>query len=156
MDNIDRKILAFVQADFPLVERPYAVIGEKVGCSEEEAFRRVMEMKEAGLIRRIGGSFDSRKLGYVTTLVAMRVPENELERVAGLVNRYPQVTHNYERDGARFNLWFTVVAESREKLVKILAEIRAEAPGAEMLELPARRLFKLEVRFDPIREEEQP
>ena len=148
MDGLDKKILSLIQEDFPVVSRPYAAIGEKVGCSEEEAFRRIMSMKKAGIIRRIGANFDSRTLGYVSTLVGMRVPEKDLERVAAQVSGYPQVTHNYEREGP-VNLWFTLIARSRAELEQILSEIRAGAPEAQVLELPAKRLFKLRVRFDP-------
>jgi len=148
MENIDKNILRLIQEDFPLASRPYAVIGEKVGCSEEEAFRRVMAMKRAGLIRRIGGNFDSRKLGYVSTLVGMRVPEKDLEHVAALVSSYPEVTHNYQREGS-VNLWFTLVAESKDRLERILQEIEQKVPEAEMLNLPAKKVFKLKVRFDP-------
>ncbi|NQT82360.1 Lrp/AsnC family transcriptional regulator [bacterium] len=148
MDNIDIKILEFIQEGFPLASRPYAAIGEEVGCSEQEAFRRVISMKKAGVIRRIGANFDSRKLGYVSTLVGMRVPEKDLERVAALVNCYPQVTHNYQREDT-FNLWFTLVAQSRKELEQIVEEIRMAAPEAELLDLPAKRVLKLRVRFDP-------
>jgi DNA-binding Lrp family transcriptional regulator len=148
MDKLDRKILAIIQDDFPLTARPYAVIGERVGCSEEEAFRRVVAMKRAGIIRRIGGNFDSRKLGYVSTLVGMTVPEKELERVAALVSSYPEVTHNYQREDS-VNLWFTIVAESRDRMEQILQEIHRNVPEAEMLNLPAKKVFKLKLRFDP-------
>jgi len=148
MDELDRNILRLIQEDFPLAPRPYAIVGEKVGCSEEEAFRRIMAMKSAGVIRRIGGNFDSRKLGYVSTLVAMRVPEEAVHRVAALVSSYPQVTHNYQREGP-LNLWFTLVAESAAELKRILEEIKSQAPEAELLNLPAKKVFKLRVRFDP-------
>lgn len=148
MDDLDRKILALIQHDFPLVSRPYALIGEKVGCSEEEAFRRVVAMKRAGIIRRIGGNFDSRKLGYVSTLVGIRVPEENLDRVAALVNSYPEVTHNYQREGP-VNLWFTLVAESSAQLERILHEIQSRTAQAEMISLPAEKVFKLKVHFEP-------
>jgi DNA-binding Lrp family transcriptional regulator len=147
MDSIDRKILTLIQEDFPLVSRPYAWIGETVGCSEEEAFRRVMRMKQAKLIRRIGGSFDSRKLGFVSTLVGMHVPEDDVERVAALISSFPQVTHNYMRED-RVNLWFTLIAESEEELNRLLEEIKSRVPEAEILNLPAKKVFKLRVRFD--------
>ncbi len=150
MDTLDAKILALIQDDFPVVLRPYAAIGEKVGCSQEEAFRRVMAMKKAGIIRRIGGSFHSRNLGYVTTLIGVAVPEKDLEGVACLINSYPQVTHNYQREGP-VNLWFTIVAESQAELERIIREISARTPQAEMLDLPAEKVFKLKVRFAPPR-----
>jgi DNA-binding Lrp family transcriptional regulator len=147
MDDLDKKILGLVQEDFPLVPQPYAVIGEKVGCSEEEAFRRVRAMKRTGLIRRIGANFDSRKLGYVSTLVAMRVPQKDVEHVAVLVSSYPEVTHNYQREDS-VNLWFTLIAESKNRLEQILQEIEQRFPGVEILNLPAKKVFKLKVRFD--------
>jgi len=147
MDDIDIEILRIIQEGFPLVSRPYAVIGEKAGCSEQEAFRRVMALKEAGVIRRIAASFDSRRLGYVSTLVGMRVPEKHLERVAHIVNGFPQVTHNYQREGP-LNLWFTVLAESEERLRRTLDEIKGAAPEAEMFDFPAKRVFKLRVHFE--------
>jgi len=148
MDNLDKKILSLVQVDFPATHRPYAAIGEKVGCSEDEAFRRVMAMKTAGVIRRIGGHLDLRKLGYVSTLVSMSVPEDEVESVAAFVSSYPQVTHNYQREGP-VNLWFTLVAESADEVERILHEIKTRAPQAELIDLPAKRVFKLKVHFVP-------
>lgn len=148
MDDLDKKILAVIQDDFPLASRPYALIGERVGCSEEEAFRRVVAMKRAGIIRRIGGNFDSRKLGHVSTLVGVRVPETDIERVAALVCSYPEVTHNYQREDS-VNLWFTIVAKSKDRLEQILREIQERIPEAEMLDLPAKKVFKLKVRFNP-------
>ncbi len=148
MDDLDKKILDLIQEDFPLLPRPYAAIGEKLGCPEQEVFRRVLAMKKSGVIRRIGANFDSRKLGYATTLVGMRVPAEKLEQAAALVSSYPQVTHNYQREGP-VNLWFTILAESLRELKRILDEIRVKAPEEEVLNLPAKKVFKLKVRFDP-------
>lgn len=155
MDSLDKKILSLIQDDFPLVSRPYAVIGEKVGCSENGAFRRVMAMKKAGVIRRIGGNFNSRRLGFVSTLVGMQVPPQHLERVASLVSSYPQVTHNYERNDET-NLWFTVIAPSKQELEKIVREIASRAPEARVLNLPSKRVFKLKVRFEPVPDQGRP
>jgi DNA-binding Lrp family transcriptional regulator len=155
MDSLDKKILSLIQDDFPIVSRPYAAIGEKVGCSENEAFRRVMAMKKAGVIRRIGANFDSRRLGFVSTLVGMQVPPQHLERVASLVSSYPQVTHNYERNDDT-NLWFTVIAQSRQELERIVREIASRTPEARVLNLPAKKVFKLKVRFEPIHDQGRP
>lgn len=149
MSDLDKKILTLIQDDFPISSRPYAAIGQNVGCSENEALSRVMAMKKAGVIRRIGGNFDSRRLGFVSTLVGMQVPEEHLDRVASLVNSYPQVTHNYERND-RFNLWFTIIARSRRELRRILQEIARAVPEATLVNLPATKVFKLKVRFDPV------
>ena len=74
-------------------------------------------------------------------------PTPRFERVAALVSSFPQVTHNYMRED-RVNLWFTVIAESEEELNRLLAEIKARVPEAEILNLPAKKVFKLRVQFD--------
>ncbi|MBW1992440.1 MAG: AsnC family transcriptional regulator, partial [Deltaproteobacteria bacterium] len=115
MDPLDRAILNEIQSHFPIVSRPYEEVGRRVGASEAEVLRRVQRLYDAGVIRRIGANFTSRKLGYTSTLCAAEVPAEELERFAEVVNRYPGVTHNYLRRH-RYNVWFTLIAESEERL----------------------------------------
>ena len=147
MDEIDRKILNNLQKDFPVSTRPYHVLGRKLGCSEEEVFSRVKKMKRAGLIRRLGASFDSRKLGFKSTLVGMKVPAKRLKRVISIVNKYEGVTHNYLRED-KFNLWFTLIAPSQEAIESILHQIREKSGIEDILNLPAKRLFKINVNFN--------
>jgi DNA-binding Lrp family transcriptional regulator len=105
----------------------------------------VKNLYDAGVIRRIGANFTSRKLGYTSTLCAAEVAPEQLERFAEVVNRYPGVTHNYLRRH-RYNVWFTLIAESEERLAEILTEI-SQATGARVLSLPAQEIFKIKVDF---------
>jgi DNA-binding Lrp family transcriptional regulator len=146
LDELDKAILNEIQSHFPIVSRPYAEVGRRVGVSEEEVIRRVKQMTAAGVIRRIGANFTSRKLGYTSTLCAAQVPEELLARFAQVVNRYPEVTHNYLRRH-RYNVWFTLIAESQARLAKILEEISKASGVAEILSLPAREVFKIKVDF---------
>ncbi len=146
LEDLDRAILNEIQSHFPLVPRPYAEMGKKVGAGEEEVLTRVKNMHEAGIIRRIGANFTSRKLGYTSTLCAARVPSEKLAKFAEVVNNYPGVTHNYLRRH-RFNVWFTLIAESRERLAGILDEIRKASGVDQILSLPAKEVFKIKVDF---------
>jgi DNA-binding Lrp family transcriptional regulator len=146
LDDLDKAILNEIQSHFPIESRPYAEVGKRVGAPEEEVIRRVEAMCDTGVIRRIGANFASRKLGYTSTLVAARVPEDKLERFTQVVNRYPGVTHNYLRRH-RYNVWFTLIAESAERLEAILTEIRRESGAEEILSLPALEVFKIKVDF---------
>ncbi len=147
MDILDRELLNTIQTDFPIDPRPYRALGERLCISEAEALARVQALVDSGVIRRIGPSFDSRKLGYVSTLAAMRVPSERLEEVAGLISSYPQVTHNYGRDHA-YNLWFTLVCPSRKEIDRIAGEIRERSGIDDLHLLPAERMFKIRVEFD--------
>ncbi|MFZ2089907.1 MAG: AsnC family transcriptional regulator, partial [Desulfobaccales bacterium] len=140
LDTLDRAILNEIQSHFPLVPRPYAEMGQRVGATEEEVLARVKKMHNAGIIRRIGANFTSRKLGYTSTLCAARVPPGKLSQFAEVVNHYPGVTHNYLRKH-RYNVWFTLIAESPERLADILKEICQASGVDEILSLPAKEVF---------------
>ena len=135
LDDLDRAILNEIQSHFPIDSRPYAEVGRRVGASEEEVLARVMAMAEAGIIRRLGANFTSRKLGYTSTLCAARVAPESLDHFVAVVNRYPGVTHNYLRRH-RYNVWFTLIAESAERLNRILEEISRGLGSRGNLEPP--------------------
>ncbi|MDD2421921.1 MAG: Lrp/AsnC family transcriptional regulator, partial [Heliobacteriaceae bacterium] len=103
----------------------------------------VQKLKERGIIRRIGGVFDSRRLGYRATLCALKVPPDRVDAVAAIVNGYPGVTHNYLREH-EYNMWFTLIAPTAAKMAAIIAEIKART-GCELQNLPASRVFKIKV-----------
>jgi DNA-binding Lrp family transcriptional regulator len=145
LDDLDKAILNEIQSHFPIVSRPYAEMGKRVGASEDEVMRRVQAMGDAGVIRRIGANFTSRKLGYTSTLCTASVPPEQVEQFAQTVNRYPGVTHNYLRRH-HFNVWFTLIAKSPAKVEEILGEISKET-GIQVLSLPAYEMFKIKVDF---------
>ena len=94
-DSEDKKILNLLQSDFPLVAEPWAAIADKVGISEQEVIDRIIELKRKNVVRQIGAIFDTRRLGYSSTLVAMRFPEDKLDAAAQLLNLHPGISHNY-------------------------------------------------------------
>ncbi len=146
LDDLDRAILNEIQSHFPILSRPFAEVGRKVGVPEAEVLSRVRAMVGSGVIRRLGANFTSRKLGYTSTLCAAKVPLGALEHFVETVNRYPGVTHNYLREH-RYNVWFTLIAESEDRLNEILEEIRRATGIKEILSLPAREIFKIRVDF---------
>lgn len=147
LDQTDRRLLNLIQSNFPLVSEPYRELGEELGIGEDEVISRIRRLGENGVIRRLGGIFDSRKLGYSGTLCAMKVPGEKIKEAAAVVNAFPGVTHNYLREHA-FNMWFTVLAESKEQLEEILRQIRESVGIEEIITLPAENIFKIRVNFD--------
>ncbi len=145
MDDLDKRLLDIIQSDLPLTARPYAAVGERLGLTEAEVLARVRALKGRGVIRRIGGNFQSRKLGFHSTLCAARVPQDRLDAFVAEVNRHPGVTHNYLRRHP-YNVWFTFIGPSRQAVDDTLAAMR-QATGIDILNLPASRLFKIKVDF---------
>jgi len=147
MDDIDRKILGTIQSDFPLSKRPYGDLSEQLGLPEEEIFGRVERLRKEGIIRRIGGSFDSRCLGFSTTLCAAKVPDTRVTLFVDEVNKYPGVTHNYLREH-EYNIWFTLVVTDRKEVDRLIEEIIQSTGVREVINLPATRTFKVLVDFE--------
>ncbi len=146
LTQVERKILDAIQQDFPVCPKPFVEIGERVGCTTEEAYDAVSRLRDSGIIRRIGGSYVPAKLGYVSALIAARVDADRIEDAADCASSFPEVTHNYERQ-ADYNLWFTVIAENEERLDYILNEIRVRDGVHDVQALPATETFKLKVEF---------
>jgi len=147
MDEIDRAILNRIQSDFPITPRPYLALAEALDLSEAEVLQRTLELKQNGIIRRIGGNFVPEKLGFVSTLCAARVAEEKIESFARIVNRYPGVTHNYIREGD-YNVWFTFIAPSMPEIEAHLKKISQSTGNTEIINLPAAKVFKIKAHFD--------
>ena len=145
LDMTDRRLLDIIQTAFPLQARPFARLADELGISEEEALARVRRLKELGIIRRLGANFDSRKLGWRSTLCGAQVPPERLAAFTAEVNRLPGVTHNYLRKHA-YNVWFTLIAPSEDAMAQTLRAL-SERTGITVLNLPARKIYKLKVDF---------
>jgi len=147
MDDIDRKILNKVQSDFPIVKRPFSDIAEQLHINESEVLNRIRRMKTSGKIRRIGGNFNSSKLGFTSTLCAAKVPENKLDIFVKKVNSFKGVTHNYIRAN-NYNVWFTFIAEGMDMIERSLQSLSETTGVKDILNLPAQKMFKIKVDFD--------
>jgi siroheme decarboxylase len=147
LDRKSRLILNEIQRNFPITRRPFLALARKLHLREKEILERVRILKEAGIIRRIGASFSARAVGFSSTLCAARVPKRKIDEFVGVVNWYPGVTHNYEREG-EYNIWFTLIAPSPEKIQQILQEISGRTGIQEILNLPASKTFKIAVDFN--------
>ncbi|MFZ5632738.1 MAG: AsnC family transcriptional regulator [Bacillota bacterium] len=147
LDNLDRELLNIIQSGFPVCKEPYRELAESLGTTEEDILARLKRLTEGNTIRRLGGIFDSRRLGYTGTLCAIKVPPERVEAVAGIVNGYPGVTHNYLRNH-EYNMWFTLLAPEKKEIDKVLEEIKSRAGIDDLISLPAEKLFKIKVNFD--------
>jgi DNA-binding Lrp family transcriptional regulator len=107
----------------------------------------VKRLKSEGIIRRIGGNFNSRKLKFASTLCAAKVPKEKMVRFVELVNSYPGVTHNYLRNH-KYNVWFTFIAPNTLSIENALKEIAKASGVTEILNLPAVKTYKIKVDFD--------
>ena len=154
MSKLEQQILDLIQDTFPLVERPYAAIAEIMKVSEQEAFEAIESLRKSGVIRRIGGVYDSKKLGFISRLCAGKVPASSLdfstephaqtamEKFAAVVNEIPAITHNYIRSH-EYNVWFTVIAENENEIQSIVDRLCDSTDLHDVHVMSATQKFKI-------------
>jgi DNA-binding Lrp family transcriptional regulator len=145
MDDLDRQLLNEIQSAFPVEPHPYRVIGQRIGMTEKDVLARVARLKQDGIIRRMGASINSRRVGFVSTLLAAKVPKEKFDHFVRTVNACKGVTHNYERRH-EYNVWFTLIAPSENDKKRTIRELIRKT-GVEIVELPAKKIFKIKVDF---------
>jgi DNA-binding Lrp family transcriptional regulator/cytochrome b subunit of formate dehydrogenase len=141
------RILQMLQDEFPLCRSPYAEVARQTGLSPEDADRRIFSLRQRGVIRRIGGVINPRRLGLAATLVAMKVPPEHVNEVAAVVYSMPNVTHNCLREH-EYNMWLTLTAKSSEELAATVAQLKRVTRITELLDLPSLKTYKINVRLD--------
>jgi DNA-binding Lrp family transcriptional regulator len=146
MDAVDRAIVNALQGGLPLSERPYAQAAEAIGIDEGELLRRLERLLAERVLSRFGPMYHAERLGGALTLAAMRVPQAEFERVAEIVNGFPEVAHNYEREHA-FNMWFVLATEVPERLAAVIGEIE-RATGHRVYNFPKREEYYVGLRLE--------
>lgn len=155
LEDLDRKLLNILQSEFPLAERPFAALGDRLGTSEADAMERVRRLREGKVIRQVSAIFDTRALGYASSLVAARFRPERLAEGAKVVSDHPGVSHNYERNH-EFNLWYTVAVPptSRLGLEGTVERLRLLSGAEAMRILPTLKLYKIGVKLDMTGEED--
>src|SRR5918994_2583277 len=147
MDELDRELLNRIQSDFPLVARPFEALGQPLGISEEDVITRMRALKAGRIVRQVSAIFDTKSLGYKSSLVAMRVDPVRITEAARIINEHPGVTHNYERNH-QYNLWFTIAVPPTSDLEAVVQRIHEMARAEVTRVMYTLRLFKIGVNLD--------
>ena len=149
MDQLDLRILDKLQNDFPLSAKPYEAIANKLEIPVDELWAKIERMVSEKVIRRIGASLNSHKIGFQSTLAAVSVDSNLVKKAAEVIGKFHEVTHSYLRKD-KFNVWFTIIAPDNNRIEDILEQIRSclDIDDSQVLNLPMKRLFKLDTRFN--------
>jgi len=146
---MENELLFEMQNAFPMIERPFNVVAEKLNTTEEEVISLVQKLKNDKIIRQTSAIFDTKRLGYKSSLVAFKVDEDKIDQAAEIINAHPGVSHNYLRNHD-YNIWFTMAVAPDSKLgLEKTIEILKERTGAEdAIILPTLKMFKISVKMD--------
>ncbi len=148
-EELIAELLSLIQKKFPLTPHPFAEIAQMLGCSEEEVLKTVQEQKDFSIIRQISPIFDTKRLGYNSSLVAFMVAEEDIDAAVEVINSHPGISHNYERDH-QFNIWFTVAVapDSKLGLEKTVALLAQKVGAKDFIMLPTLKMFKIAVKLN--------
>lgn len=134
MDKHDAALINLLQDGLPLVARPFADVGEKLGISDRNVVERVDRLRRSGIFTRFGPFFDASAMGGAFCLCAMAVPQDHFDEVANLVNAHIEVAHNYER-AHRLNMWFVLATQTNARIDEVVRDIERET-GVKVLCFP--------------------
>lgn len=144
LTRLEKQLLDAFQRGFPLSHAPYADIADALDVNEAEVIECLRSLRDRGLVSRIGPVLAPKRIG-TSTLAAMSVPEEALERVAAIVNGFAEVNHNYEREHA-INLWFVVTTSNEIRLRRVLKEIETRT-GYRVYNLPMLESYHIDLGF---------
>ena len=145
LDQLDKAIINRLQDGFPICDRPYRVVADELGTTESILFSRLQALLDNGYLSRFGPMYHAEQLGGGLTLAAMKIPEDDFERVNAIVNGFDEVAHNYQRTHA-FNMWFVLATETPEGVADICQQITA-ASGYPVYNMPKQKEFYIGLRF---------
>ncbi len=146
LDDMDRKLINTLQDGLSICDHPFAEAAEAIGISEDALRKRLIRLRDSGIITRIGPMFHAERLGGGLTLAAMRIPQEDFERVAAQVNDFDEVAHNYERDH-EFNMWFVLATEDAGRIHEVLESIEKKT-GYPVYNVPKLEEFYVGLKFE--------
>ncbi|MDF2571127.1 MAG: AsnC-like ligand binding domain protein [Sporomusa sp.] len=134
LDNLDKKIIAVMQGDFPLVAEPYKELALHIGISEHELLERLNKYRKSGQLRKMGAVLRHREVGYAANaLCAWVVPEQQLAKVGQVMSSFKTVTHCYARTPLPewpYNFYTMLHAHTRDEC-RCMAQELAQAAGLD-------------------------
>jgi len=154
LTQLQQDIINNFQKGFPLCSNPYLAIAQKLSTkrgqvTENSVINALVDLDNSGVTSRIGPVFDHKKAG-ASTLAALAVNVEDLDKIASIVNQFDQVNHNYARGShfskTNYNLWFVVTASDPIALNSTLMRIEL-LTGLKVLILPMEASYHLDLAF---------
>ena len=154
--NMKDEILYRIQKSFPLVKRPFEQIAKELNISEDEVLKILQKEKENKIIRQTSAIFDTKKLGYTSSLVAFEIAAEDIDDAVIILNSHPGISHNYERNHT-YNIWFTlaIAPNSKSTLEDTIATLAKLTKAKDYIILPTLKLFKISVKLDTTNQAEK-
>jgi DNA-binding Lrp family transcriptional regulator len=134
MDDVDKQIINHLQDGFPVCESPYKVVAEELGLTEIDLIERIKTLLGSGILSRFGPLYHAEQMGGALTLAAVKVPQQQFEKIAKIINAFPEVAHNYQRNH-ELNMWFVIATDVPDRIPEVIIEIEQQT-GLSVYNMP--------------------
>jgi siroheme decarboxylase len=146
IEEMDKKIIQLIQGDLPMDLRPFRILAERLGISEDEFVERVKSLKHREIIRRFGATLRHQEAGFsANAMVAWIVPEERIEEAGYAMAAFREVTHCYQRQSHKdwkYNLYTMIHGDSEEQCYRIAEKMSAETGMTDYVLLFSEKEFK--------------
>ncbi|MFH2044369.1 MAG: Lrp/AsnC family transcriptional regulator [Pseudomonadota bacterium] len=134
LTELEKKIIASIQGDMPVLKRPYAKIAKQLNITEKTLLDTLNRLLEKGVIRRFGATLCHQNSGFeANAMAAWEVDEDIVEQVGKKLASFRQVSHCYRRNPNKdwpYNLYTMVHAKTEESCLKTIDKM-SEATGVK-------------------------
>jgi DNA-binding Lrp family transcriptional regulator len=139
----ESRLIAAIQAGLPLVSRPFAAAGEKAGLTEAETLATLQNLRDRGVIRRMGVVVRHHELGYrANAMVVWDIPDEVVSEVGTCLGAIEYVTLCYRRPRRmpawRYNLFCMIHGRDR---AEVLARVESMRQNCGLQDLASEVLF---------------
>ncbi len=146
LTELEKRVIASIQGDIPIVERPYAELARKLGISEQLLLDTLRSLCRRGVIRRFGATLRHQKSGYgANAMTAWQVEEDRVEEVGRIMASFREVSHCYRRDPTPrwpYNLYTMIHGSTEEDCRQVARRMAREAKVDDYTLLFSRRELK--------------
>jgi len=129
LSEMDQRLFAALQPGLPLVSRPYHVLAQSLGLSEQTVLERLQQGLQQGVIKRLGIIVRHRELGYrANAMVVWDIPDAEVSAGGRALAAESGVHLCYRRPRRLphwpYNLFCMIHGRQRESVLERVEQVR--------------------------------
>jgi DNA-binding Lrp family transcriptional regulator len=146
MDNLDKEIINALQGGFPICDAPYRQVALALNITENELLSRLQNLRANGTLTRFGPLYNAEQMGGALTLAAVKAPEDRFDEIAGIINAFPEIAHNYARRHT-LNMWFVIATETPEQVRQTIDAIEQQT-GLTVYNMPKIKEYFVNLKLE--------
>lgn len=137
------QLRSLLEAGLPLAARPYRMLAERIGASEQVVLEQVRHWSEDGLFRRVGLVLKHRALGFrANAMLVLDIADDQVDEIGQRLGQAAGINLCYQRPRRLpdwpYNLFCMVHGREREQVCQLIENLLAEHG---LSEVPHQLLF---------------